>query len=262
MRPLIHFAHANGIPSASYASFFEVLGQTVDILSIAAIGTDPRYPVTQHWGALVDQLLDSVRQQANGRPVVGIGHSLGGALTLMAARQQPQYFSQVIMLDPPLIMGWPALALHVSKWLPTRWADRFSPAGLSHKRREHWPDRTTAAASLRHRGVFRYFNDQDFAAYIARGLCDDPVRGGVTLTIPRATEVAIFRTNPSWGWLPQQRIPVPSHLIVGQDSEFMRYRLPHRIKRTLGIDFQCVPGGHMFPFEYPERTAQSILAYL
>ena len=44
-----------------------------------AIGTDPRYPVTEGWPHLVEQLLHSIKE-----PVFGVGHSLGGYLNFLA----------------------------------------------------------------------------------------------------------------------------------------------------------------------------------
>lgn len=259
MKPLLHFAHANGIPSATYVSLFADLSTSFDVIDVPLIGTDSHYPVTNHWPHLVQQVIDSIERQANGRQVIGVGHSLGGALTLMAARKRPALFSQVIMLDPPLIMGMPSLMLYMSKFLGNRIVDKLSPSGLSLKRRDHWDSREQAAASLRHKGLFKTFVQADFDAYIAHGLTEDLERGGVTLTIPKMTEVEIFRTNPSYWWLPQRPMQVKTNLIVGADSEFLRYKLPQRIKAKLGIPFTVIEGGHMFPLEYPEATAQAVL---
>ena len=96
-RPLIHFAHANGIPSPVYTPLLADLQRDHDVVTLPEIGTDPRYPVTNHWPRLVDQLIDSVASQSGGEPVIGLGHSLGSLLTLMAAYRRPELFRQVIM---------------------------------------------------------------------------------------------------------------------------------------------------------------------
>ena len=51
---------------------------------------------------------------------------------------------------------------------------------------------------------------------------EDSVRGGVTLTISREDEVAIFRKNPSWWWLPMPKPKMPVHLVVGKESAFLK----------------------------------------
>ncbi len=91
-KPLIHFAHANGIPSKVYQKLFDLLSDRYDIIYVPMIGPDKRYPVTNHWSHLVDQVIDSIVRQANGRKVIGLGHSLGSVLTMMASYKRPELF--------------------------------------------------------------------------------------------------------------------------------------------------------------------------
>lgn len=257
-RPLIHFAHANGIPSPVYTPLLADLQRDHDVVTLPEIGTDPRYPVTNHWPRLVDQLMDSVASQSGGEPVIGLGHSLGSLLTLMAAYRRPELFRQVIMLDPPLITGPFSLFFHLAKHLHPPTADRITPAGLSAKRRDHWDSRAQAAEKLRGKGLFASWQPAFFDAYIQHGLKDDP-RGGVTLTIPREVEVAVFRHNPSWWWLKPWHPPqVPVLLLAGQDSLFYQRGLPQWARFQMGIPYTLMKGGHMFPMEYPEETLARI----
>jgi len=113
-KPIIHFAHANGVPSQVYQKLFDALKDDYDIIYVPLIGPDKRYPITNHWPHLVEQIVDSIVQQAQGRKVIGLGHSLGSVLTLMACYQRPELFSQVIMLDPPLILGKYSFAFHMA----------------------------------------------------------------------------------------------------------------------------------------------------
>ncbi|MEY2863009.1 MAG: hypothetical protein RLY58_716 [Pseudomonadota bacterium] len=258
MKPLIHFAHANGIPSATYETLFAALRDDYDIVTLPLIGVDPQYPVTNHWPKLVEQVIDSIERQAQGRKVIALGHSLGSLLSFMAAYQRPDLMSRVIMLDPPLINGHYSLGLHLAKLFHPATVDKLTPAGLSDKRRDHWASREEAAAKLRGRGFFAHFEQSCFDAYIQHGLKDAP-EGGVTLTIPKSVEVAVFRNNPSWFWLKPRRAPqVPAHLVVGQDSLFYQRGFPQRVQRQLGVPYQLSKGGHMFPLERPLETAQMV----
>ena len=74
--PLL-FSHANGFPAACYRKFFSYLEPDFRIGSINCIGHDPDYPVTDGWPHLVAQLIDRLSAHCR-RPVVGVGHSLGG----------------------------------------------------------------------------------------------------------------------------------------------------------------------------------------
>ena len=79
-KPLIHFAHANGIPSRSYQYLFDLLSDEFDIVYIPALGIDPRYPVDNHWQKLTQQVIDSIQAHLSARgqtKVIGLGHSLG-----------------------------------------------------------------------------------------------------------------------------------------------------------------------------------------
>ena len=257
-KPLIHFAHANGVPSKVYQKLFEYLQDDYDIIDVPLIGPDKRYPISNHWSHLVDQIVDSVVRQSKGRKVIGLGHSLGSVLTLLASYKRPELFEQVIILDPPLIIGKAAFALHMTKLFNPKMLDKMTPAGLSARRRDHWESREQAAELLRPKGFYQHFDQDCFQDYIQYALTDDPVRGVVTLTIPKADEVAIFRTNPSLYWLPMPKPSMPVHLVVGDTSPFLKRQFPQIAQKKLGIPFTITQGGHMFPLERPQAVAELV----
>lgn len=98
--PLLQFSHANGFPAACYRVFLDALSDRFDVRAVPCIGHDPRYPVTDGWPRLVDKLIAAI--ETHGRPVIGVGHSLGGMLSFLAAVQRPALFHAVILLDAPL----------------------------------------------------------------------------------------------------------------------------------------------------------------
>ena len=56
-KPVIHFAHANGMPSAVYAPFFAPLAEFFTIEYIPMLGNTPDYPVDNHGKAWPSRLL-------------------------------------------------------------------------------------------------------------------------------------------------------------------------------------------------------------
>ncbi|MFW2176830.1 MULTISPECIES: alpha/beta fold hydrolase [unclassified Moraxella] len=264
-KPLIHFAHANGIPSKTYSYLFELLSDEFDVVFIPQLGTDPRYPVDNHWQALTQQVIDSIKQNLAERgqsQVIGLGHSLGALCTLQASYREPQLFSQVITLDPPLIHGHYAMALHWAKRFSPSLVDRLTPAGLSNRRRDTWDSREQAYAHLHHKAFYKNFDERCFADFIQYGLTDT-ADGKVTLTIPKAAEVAVFRTNPSLFWRKPNHPPMmPTKQIIGHDSLFMKRGFPQLVKKRMGIDFEVHKGGHMFPLEHPVSTVNRIKALI
>lgn len=270
-KPVIHFAHANGMPSPVYEPFFEKLAEFFTIEYISMLGDTPDYPVDNQWRSLTQQIVDNVKDTCKKhgvKQVVAVGHSLGAMCTLQALYRAPEYFSQAVLMDPPWIYGKVSLLWHLAKTadrLPlmnNRLMDKLSPAGVSKHRRDVWDSREDAYDKLRHKGFFKDFTERSFQGYIEHGL-HERADGKVTLAIPKASEVAVFRTNPSWYWLTPNRAPkVPVTLIIGEDSIFLKRRFPQQIKSRLRIPYITHAGGHMFPLEHPESVSEQVLALI
>ena len=270
-KPVIHFAHANGMPSPVYEPFFEKLAEFFTIEYISMLGDTPDYPVDNQWRSLTQQIVDSVKDTCKKhgvKQVVAVGHSLGAMCTLQALYRAPEYFSQAVLMDPPWIYGKVSLLWHLAKtadrlpMMNNRLMDKLSPAGVSKHRRDVWDSREDAYDKLRHKGFFKDFTERSFQGYIEHGL-HERADGKVTLAIPKASEVAVFRTNPSWYWLTPNRAPkVPVTLIIGEDSIFLKRRFPQQIKSRLRIPYITHAGGHMFPLEHPESVSEQVLALI
>lgn len=80
MRPLIHFAHANGLPAACYQPLFDALADDADVAALPLIGVNPAYPADNHWASLSREVAAAIQNHAQKRPVVAVGHSLGAVL--------------------------------------------------------------------------------------------------------------------------------------------------------------------------------------
>lgn len=258
MKPLIHFAHANGVPAQVYRKFLNALKDDFDVIYVPVLGANQRYPIDNHWDGLSREVIDNIVKTAQGRKVIGIGHSLGGVLTFKAALQRPELFEQVVMLDPPLILGQDSLFLHLAKTLKLKAVDNMSPAALSLRRRDHWDSREQAAELLRPKGFYQDFDQDCFDDYIQYALKDDLIRGGVELTIPKMDEVDIFRTNPSLWWLPQPKLQVSVHMLVADKGPFLARKYPQKALKKFNMPFSVTGGGHMFPLEKPFETAETV----
>ena len=255
----LFFAHANGFPSPSYTPFFDALSQQGHHIDfIEKIGHNPKYPVTNNWSYLVDELEHEItsRHQA---PIVGIGHSAGGLLSYLLARKRPDLYSHLILLDPPAINGW-----HNSLWwLSKRFgiSDHLTPAAASKKRRTHFESRQHAYNNLRTKSLFKDFTDASFNAYIDHALRPE-ADGRVTLSFTLETELAIFRTAPDNLWKYCKPLPIAGLYLTGEDSDFAKLPFAQRLARKTGMDYQVLSGGHLFPQEHPETTAQIISQWL
>lgn len=263
MKPALHFTHANGIPSATYRKFLNGFQDEYTVKSIPLIGMNPDYPITTDWRYLVDEVIADIEQQFSGQPVIGLGHSFGGLVTMMAAYKKPALFSKLIIMDPPFVIGKNSALFELVKKFNLKSIDRFTPAGITLKRKDHWSSQLDAVEALRSNRLFKHFDEQCFQDYIDSGIVEDHQRGGVTLKIPKQVEAEIFRTVPAWWWRTPRKAPqVPIHLITAEQSQFYQQGLPQGLKKIYQIDYSVLPGGHMFPLEQPKQVAEYVKAKL
>lgn len=249
----LHFSHANGFPAPSYRALLDLLEPRFRVGSIPALGMDPQYPPTDGWPHLVRQVIGHV-ERAHSQPVVGVGHSLGGYLTFMAAVARPELFRAIIMLDAPIIGAVKGRLLGVSKRFGI--VDRVTPAGATRERRAEWGSLAEAERHFRSRALFRHFAPESLRDYVRYGLADNGTR--LRLMIDPAIEYQIYRTIPHdlHRLLPQLR--VPAGFIGGADSDVVR-RVGLSTMRRAGFAFRRVEGGHLFPLEHPKAAADAIL---
>lgn len=256
-RPALQFSHANGFPAPCYASMLAPLGHGYRVHAIEAIGTDPRYPVTDGWPNLVRQLIDEIEHRWHGEPVFGVGHSLGAYLTFLAAAARPELFRGIVLLDAPVIGPVKGRLLGATKRIGI--VDRVTPAGATRDRRRVWASREAAARHFRSRPLYRDFSEVGFADYLQHGLVGVP--GEYRLRFDPEVEYAIYRTLPHDMSRHLARLRVPAGFIGGETSDVLR-RVGMGTMRGARFIKQRVPGGHLFPFEHPAVTARAIDAQI
>jgi pimeloyl-ACP methyl ester carboxylesterase len=219
---------------------------------IDAIGTDPRYPVTDGWPHLVEQLVDVLEREHRGTPVFGVGHSLGGYLTFMAAVARPELFRAIVLLDAPVIGAVRGRVLAATKRLGI--VDRVTPAGATRERRSAWPGAEEAKAHFRSRRLYRHFSDECLDDYVRHGLVER--EGGLRLRIDPSIETAIYRTIPHDMGRYLRGLRTPAGFVGGARSEVVR-RVGLATVRGKFV-LRRVPGGHLFPFEHPHEAADAV----
>jgi pimeloyl-ACP methyl ester carboxylesterase len=217
---------------------------------IDAIGTDPRYPPSEGWPHLVEQLIAVL--EAGNEPVFGVGHSLGGYLHYLAAVRRPEIYRAIVLLDAPIIGRFRGSVLRATKHLGI--VDRVTPAGASRDRRSTWPTREEARAHFRSRRLFENFTDEALDDYVRHGLVEED--GRLRLRIDPAIEYQIYRTIPHDMMRHLGRLRVPAAFIGGAHSDVVRRLRLAGMRPKFAL--REVPGGHLFPFEHPREAATSI----
>ena len=296
-KPVLHFVHANGIPVGAYAPLLDILAEIFSIETLDKLGTHPSYPADNHWASMTRQVADSIDDacRKHGVPtLVALGHSVGAVTSMQALLADAKPISHAILLDPSILTGKNSLAYQIAKIAdssiesakqfsitdklvnlmhqgsqklpfnalhltnePYQFIDKLSPARLSKRRRDTYPSRDAAYESLRDKPLFRPFDKRCFRGYITHGFTDT-ADGQVTLSIPRAVEVAIFRTIPSLYWYKDIKPTKPLYIIAGRESHFSQMGSYQALAKS-GLHVHYTDGSHMFPLERPDATAELIL---
>jgi pimeloyl-ACP methyl ester carboxylesterase len=226
------------------------LGSGFDIKYVDAIGHDPRHPVTDGWPHLVSELIEHVERR--GEPVLGVGHSLGGYLTALAALKRPALFRAIVLLDSPILDRWKGAVFGVVKRFGL--ADRVTPAGLTRDRRAVWASSDEAYAHFRNKRAFRDFDAECLRDYVTLGM--RPAPEGVRLAFDPSVEYRIYRAFPHTLAKELPGLHVPAGFICGRESEEARQVGLATTRRHFRVT--RVEGGHLFPFEHPEAAASAI----
>ena len=186
----IVFSHANSFPASTYRPLFAYWREAgFNVQAVEQYGHDPRYPVTQDWPHLVEQLRDFIVQQG-ASPVYLVGHSLGGYLSLMLAARFPQLAQGVVVLDSPLVNGWRAMSLHLAR--ATGLIDRVMPSGIAAQRCHEWPSLSATRQHFQAKPKFAAFHPEVFNAYVSDGTADHAVTSVRHLRFDRQVEAAIY----------------------------------------------------------------------
>ncbi len=253
-KPKLHFSHGNGFPSPCYRQMLTLLEPHFECFYIDKVGHASDFPISDNWEGLTDEVIASVRRQSD-EPVIAVGHSLGGVLNLFAALKKPDLFKAVILLDSPLLSRMRQRGVQLSKKLG--WIDNITPARRTQGRRCHWPTRDAAFQYLKRRDLFKHVTHACLNDYIDYGMTHDV--SGYTLRFDSDVEYQIYRTIPHSLAAYPRKLHVPSALLYGRDSNVIHAADRRYMKRRYGISSFSIEGTHMFPFEYPEATAELIL---
>jgi pimeloyl-ACP methyl ester carboxylesterase len=252
-KPILHFAHANGFPAGCYNKLLGFLSQDYTVIAIEQMGHNSHYPVDDNWESLTRELIDYVERNAGGSAIIGIGHSLGGILTFLAAYRRPELFKGIIMLDPPLAYGTLAFSLYLAKKLGLM--ERVKIVAQTKRRRTQWASREEAEAYFKKKSPFNNFDSDCLRDYVRYGTMEN--KSGVNLCFDVNVETNIFRTTPhNLNFLGNKGIP--GSVVVGEYS-YISLRSVNKFAEKHALELIRFEGGsHLFPLESPERTATLI----
>ncbi|MEM6629178.1 MAG: alpha/beta hydrolase [Bacteroidota bacterium] len=248
---IIQFSHSNGFPASTYSTFFNYLPAQFELRYIEKFGMNA-YQAQRGWDELTLELVEAVRTAQ--KPVIGLGHSLGGVLTYKAACRFPELFKAVIVIEPPIVLGRTARIIYLSQILGI--GERMNPlAKRARVRKNYFSSRDEAFEYFRGKRLFKGFHPDSFQDYITHGL--ESSGEGIKLGIPRALEADIFNTLPTrYDW----NFPLPLYFLYATSYPVLTERVILSLKKLLpqATFMPFSDGGHMYPMENPSACASTI----
>lgn len=266
--PELHLAHANGYPPRAYTPLAETLTARFHVTAALTrpllAGSPPNG--LRDWWPLADDLAQFLgARQARGW--VGVGHSLGGVLTLAVALRQPECFSAIVLIDPVLFPATTLLAWDLFRRLGLgRYVHPLIPSAL--RRRRVFSSADEMFSRYRRAPVFSRLDDRGLRAYVDALARPRPAPPGqpaeVELAFTPEWEAKIYETGPMNLWGQLSRLQVPLLVIRGAESDTFRPRSVAELRRRLPTAVvHEVPGaGHLVPLEKPAEVGRLIVEFV
>jgi pimeloyl-ACP methyl ester carboxylesterase len=260
--PTLHFAHANGFPPGTYRKLVDELTDFHHVFSMAArpLWPDSRPMALRDWSPLAEDLRAELDRRGL-RGIVGVGHSLGAVISLLAAAADPALFSAVVAVDPLILTGAHSLFWGTVKGVGL--GGRISLVRGARRRRELWSDRGEARTTYSSKKVFSSWDPEVLDDYLDAGMLDLP-QGGVHLRYPREWEARIFAAAPHDLWAHLRKVSVPTLFVRGEHSDTFLDAARARVEREVPGSSTVVvaDSSHFLPMERPFELAGVIEEFL
>ena len=261
-KPLLHLAHANGFLPQTYQESLKPLLNDYKIISFYPRSlwgdTDPKW--LKHWSQMADDLIASL-DGIKVKGIIGIGHSLGGVLTLYAAVKRPDLFSKVILIDPTMLPPKLLWQIRLMKLIGLDARSALIKGALRRKR--NWDSAKAAYEYFRGRQLFKNWSDAVVKAYV-ESITEPALDGSIRLSYPPEWEARIYKTIPTDVWKSAKLIQQPTLVIRGETSNtFTEDSEKAFRKANPRVSFEVVLGaGHLVPQERPNEIGRFIRDFL
>lgn len=262
--PVLHFVHGNGMSCRLYEAFLGSLHERFALflhdsqghgLSDKGSETDQGFV---GWNGSAERVAEIIHsQQQHGflkqRALIGLGHSFGGALTLLTSAKHPKLFQSLVLLDA--MMFPPAMAKAMSFLSASGLGKHSTLAKQARARGAEWDNIEAAFQYFYKRGMLKTWHDDAVYSYLHHCLVG-PQGGKQALQCPPWLEASIFANAPRKLWKALDSIQVPTQLFFGTETyDFLPPAAKLAAKRNPQIKAEAVKGSHFFMLENPACLA-------
>jgi len=215
-------------------------------------------PTNILWTEYGDDALAAARHvysSHNNEPIIGIGHSMGGASLLMAAQREPHLFRALFVFEPIVFPPSPNDGIE----RPTS----PLPAG-ARKRRSRFSSYEEALQNFSAKRPLSEFHSQAREAYVQHGFkpADD---GGIELKCLPEHEARTYETGGSSGaWETLPTISTPVWVMAGALAPFQPSTFAGAVAEQLpnSTFIQWDELSHFGPLENPQMIAEYVSAVI
>jgi len=261
-KPFLHLAHANGFPPETYRSTLQPLLSDYHVISFPArpLWGDTPAAWLKDWSQMSKDMVEGLVGMGI-KKTVGIGHSLGGVLTLYAAVERPDLFSKIVLIDPTMLPPRTLWKVKWCKFLGLEFRSELVQGAL--RRRRQWESTEAAYQYFKSRPLFKKWPDETVKAY-AKNMTGPSSEDGVQLIYPPEWEAQIYRTIPTDVWKFVGFLQRPTLVIRGEDSNTFTEDSEKAFKKVNPrVFFKQVQGaGHLVPQEKPEKIGSLVSDFL
>jgi len=259
----VHLLHGNGFSSFTLSEFAAELPQDWNLYftDIPGHGNSEqpshRMPDWQSMASTIAQGIIDTTNLSKDEKVTGIGHSLGGVLTLLAAYEYPHLFDRIVLLDPPLFEPHLLVIQHFLRTTGIWKKTKFTKA--VNNRREHWHSEEEMYSDLKKKRLYKNWQPQVLKDFINGATFKDENNGLNLLCDPR-WEASIFNSYPKKVWKKIANIKVPVEVVTADNSyKFIRPATKRAMKLNNLIQRHDFGKSHCFPMEVPKDTAKFVV---
>jgi pimeloyl-ACP methyl ester carboxylesterase len=252
--PTLLVAHATGFCAGAYLPMVPLLAEHFHVWGVdfRAHG-DSTAPATLSWRGMADDVL-AVVDALGGDPILGFGHSMGGASLVAAELARPGTLARAFLFEPIII--------------PAAWNDsgpgQNPMSTAARRRRPSFASRDEVLGRYARRPPLGVFRADALAAYVDHGFADAP-DGTVTLKCTPEHEAQTFEA-PNKPTIEQvDAVTTPMVVARGErDGNFGPAAFA-------GLIADAAPAAevlrydrlsHFGPFEDPDLVAREVIAFL
>ena len=259
--PSIHFAHANGYPPEGYQQFIQHFTPTYQVMAskFRPFWKGSRPKEVKNWRTFADDLIRFLDEQGQ-KGIIGMGHSMGGTISVIAALKRPDLFSKLVLIDPVI---FPKNYYYLTNFLPNLLLKRIIPiAKISRKRTNHWDSKEEVYQSWRQKRVFKRFSDEVLHDFVNHAIVP-ATNSGVTLAYSREWETQVYITAP-YVFDDLLKLKIPIVVVRAEKTNVIApdfwKKWKEKQANTNFIDFKGA--GHLVPMEFPKVLAKQVLELL